>query len=61
MKTWTLRGFIAVFFILLSGAILMTILQKGLGGDNAVFIILGYVGGWLSAVTVFFFPKPETK
>lgn len=51
---------IALAFITLAIFIFLLVLFKGLGGEQAVFLILGYIGGWVSSIVYFFFrKKPE--
>jgi hypothetical protein len=47
---------IIVATFLLFGAIIFT----GVGGENALFAILGYVAGWATAVVIFFFRTAPT-
>lgn len=60
IKLKSINGLIAVIMIALGIAVLLLILLKGLGGEQAVFLILGYVGGWVSSIVYFFFRKPPT-
>lgn len=59
----TANHIIAILIIVPAWGMFYLILLKGLGGSEAVFGILGYVAGWVSAVVLFFFrraPKPKT-
>jgi len=67
MNNWwnkvTANHVIAVLLILPAWGLLYLIVMRGIGGPEAVFAILGYVAGWISAVVLFFFrkaPKPKT-
>jgi len=58
----TANHVIAILLILSVIGMFYLILLKGLGGSEAVFSILGYTAGWISAVVLFFFRKaPPTK
>ncbi len=53
---------IATLTILLSFGILYAIIFSGLGGNEAVFSILGYLAGWISSIILFYFrKKPDEK
>ncbi len=54
---WNENLVIALVFTLSTIALMWTILLKGLGGDNAVFAILGYSAGWMSSIILFYFRK----
>ena len=59
----TANHIVAILLILPAWGLMYVVLLKGLGGSEAVFAILGYVAGWISAVVLFFFrkAKPEPK
>lgn len=58
----TANHIIAILLILPAWGMFYLILLKGLGGPEAVFALLGYVAGWISAVVLFFFRKaPKDK
>ena len=59
----TANHIIAILLILPAWGLMYVVLLKGLGGAEALFAILGYVAGWISAVVLFFFrkAKPESK
>jgi len=52
---------IALALIAFSFFVFLLVLFRGLGGDNAVFAILGYIAGWISSVVLFFFRKAPPK
>jgi hypothetical protein len=48
---------IALAFIALTFFIFLMALFKGMGGEQAVFLILGYIAGWCGSIVLFFFRK----
>ena len=62
MLGWnTPNALIAGLLILFAIAVFLLVLLKGLGGEQAVFLILGYVGGWVSSIVLFFYRKSPPK
>ena len=57
----TPNAVIAGLLILFSFVVFLLVLFKGLGGEQAVFLILGYVGGWVSSIVLFFYRKSPPK
>ena len=53
---------LAIILVLLGFGLLYIVLLKGLGGNEAVFAILGYLAGWLSSIVLFFYRRaPNNK
>jgi hypothetical protein len=52
---------LALLLILLGFGLMYLILFNGLGGNEAVFAILGYIAGWLSSIVLFFFRRSPKK
>jgi hypothetical protein len=52
---------IALALIAFGMGIFLYALIAGLGGAQAVFLILGYVAGWISSVVLFFYRKSPPK
>jgi len=57
VKLKSVNGLIAVLLIVVTAAVFLVVLLRGLGGNEAVFLILGYLAGWLNSVVLFFFRK----
>lgn len=49
--------FLAVVIIALTFALFWWVISKGLGGNEALFAILGYISAWAEIVVIFFFRK----
>lgn len=61
VKLKSINGLVAINIILMAWSILFLVLLKGLGGEQAIFLIIGYIGGWMSSLVYFFFRKPPTE
>lgn len=55
------QAIIAMAFILFTFVVFFLVLVKGLGGEQAIFLILGYIAGWISSIVLFFFRKRPPK
>ena len=67
MKTidrMTIAGIMAFIMTISAIGLFYVIILNKLGGNEALFAILGYIAGWMSSIVLFLFPKnkdPETK
>ena len=58
MLDWKSPNTIIAFgFIAFAIVVFLLVLFKGLGGNEAIFLILGYIGGWINSIVLFFFRK----
>jgi amino acid transporter len=55
------NAIIALAFIVFAFFVFGFVLFQRLGGDNAVFAILGYIAGWVSSIVLFFYRKSPPK
>ena len=53
--------FLALLFLIGVFGIFLMVLGERLGGDNAVFAILGYLAGWMTSIVLFFYRKKPTE
>ena len=61
IKLKSINGLVTILYVVFGLAIFLIIILKGLGGNEALFAILGYVAGWLSAIVAFFHRKPPAE
>lgn len=61
IKLMSINGMIAIAFIVFGMVIMGLIVLTNRGGNEALFAILGFIGGWLNSIVLFFFRKPPTK
>ena len=54
---------LALIFVLFTMALLFIIVWRGLGGDEALFLIIGHTAAWVEMIVIFYFRKkpPEPK
>ena len=57
-----IRGTIAVGLLVIILAMLAFIIVNRLGGDEALFLIIGHVAAWAEIIVIFYFrKKPRTE
>lgn len=53
---------LALVIVLATLALFALVVGAGLGGDNALFLIIGHTAAWVEIVVIFFFRKaPPTQ
>jgi len=57
----SINAVLACMMVLFSFGVFLLILLRGLGGNEAVFAILGYIAGWISSVVMFFYRRSPQK
>jgi hypothetical protein len=55
------NAILALILIMLGFGLLYLVLFRGLGGNEAVFAILGYLAGWLNSIILFFYRRAPNK
>ena len=59
---WTPNFIIALIFIIAVMTIFSTIIWRQLGGNEALFAIIGHTAAWIEMIVIFFFrKKPPTS
>ncbi len=59
---WNENFALALVCILFTFALFLIIVLTQRGGDNALFAILGYIGGCMNTIVLFYYrKKPEVK
>lgn len=53
--------FLAVVIIILTFLLFWWVIARGLGGNEALFAILGYISAWAEMVVIFFFRKKPSE
>lgn len=48
---------IALVFIIATLCIFAYVIEKRLGGDQALFLIIGHTAAWVEMIAIFFFRK----
>ena len=48
---------LAIIFVLAVMALLFVIIWRQLGGNEALFLIIGYTAAWVEMIVIFFFRK----
>lgn len=56
-----MNGTLAVMILLLTGALFAAIILMGIGGQEALFLIIGYLAAWSQMVVVYYFRKKPTE
>lgn len=54
---WTANFIIALIFIITVMAIFSTIIWRQLGGNEALFAIIGHTAAWVEMIVIFYFRK----
>jgi len=61
MKKATVQGVLAFVFVVFAQALFLLIVLKELGGNEALFLIIGYVFAWVNMIVIYYFrKKPPT-
>lgn len=62
----TTQSILAFIFVLFALVIFAFIVFREIGGDNALFLVIGYIAAWAQMVAIYYFRKkppqpPEVK
>lgn len=52
-----IRGIIACSLVVFAMALFALVILKQLGGNEALFLIIGHVAAWIEIVVIFYFRK----